>query len=133
MKICEIMNGPVETVSPNLHISALEEVLKQRGISGVPVVANTGELVGIVSKTDLLRCFIEDPMLRRRDAEVWEIMTPDVLCAQSGDSLTQVAKNMVDARVHRVLIYEGDSLVGIASTLDFLATMAGSDPAPGSS
>ena len=70
MKICEIMNGPVETVSPNLHISALEEVLKQRGISGVPVVANTGERVGIVSKTDLLRCFIEDPMLRRRDAEV---------------------------------------------------------------
>ena len=57
-------------------------------------------------------------------------MTPDVLCAQSGASLTQVAKNMVDARVHRVLSYEGDSLVGIASLLAFLAPMAGTDTAP---
>ena len=130
MKISEIMNGPVEMVLPNLHISALEQVLKQRGFGDAPVVSVTGERIGIVSKTDLLRSFMQDPTLRKRDAEVWEIMTPDVLCAQTGDSLACVAKTMVEARVHRVLVYEGDSLVGIASTLDFLGAIAESDAEP---
>ena len=126
MRISEIMNGPVETVSPNLKISSLEQILKQHQISGTPVVASTGELVGIVSKTDLLGGYVEDPTLLKRGAEVWEIMTSDVLCAQTDDTVASVAKTMVDAHVHRVLVYDGDSLVGIVSTLDFLEAIASS-------
>jgi len=51
----EIMVYPVSTVTPETSVAEAADVMMQRGIGCLPVV-ELGKLVGIVTKTDLLRC-----------------------------------------------------------------------------
>jgi CBS domain-containing protein len=52
----EIMTEPVVTVTPDTPVAEAIDLLVQRAIGCLPAVEN-GKLVGIVTKTDLLRYF----------------------------------------------------------------------------
>ncbi len=69
----DLMSAPVLTARPEWGIIETARFLHERGVKRLPVVDETGTLVGIVSRTDLLR-----PMLRRDDAIRDEIVD-DVL------------------------------------------------------
>ncbi|WP_327280211.1 MULTISPECIES: CBS domain-containing protein [unclassified Streptomyces] len=56
----DLMSTPVLTARPEWGIVETARFLHERGVKRLPVVDGTGTLVGIVSRTDLLR-----PMLRR--------------------------------------------------------------------
>jgi CBS domain-containing protein len=55
VRVKEIMVYPVVTVSPDTSVAAAADILINQGIGCLPVVDAT-KLVGIVTKTDLLRC-----------------------------------------------------------------------------
>jgi CBS domain-containing protein len=79
--ISDIMTTELVTVSPNLSLQELAEVLAGRGISGAPVVSGR-ELVGVISMTDLVEFESTTPSApRRRDdrAEWGEIETLPLL------------------------------------------------------
>ncbi|WP_405714238.1 CBS domain-containing protein [Streptomyces xanthophaeus] len=69
----DLMSAPVLTARPEWGIVETARFLHERGVKRLPVVDETGTLVGIVSRTDLLR-----PLLRRDDAIRDEIVD-DVL------------------------------------------------------
>ncbi|MFE0579673.1 CBS domain-containing protein [Streptomyces sp. NPDC058874] len=69
----DLMSAPVLTARPEWGIVETARFLHERGVKRLPVVDETGTLVGIVSRTDLLR-----PMLRHDDAIRDEIVD-DVL------------------------------------------------------
>jgi CBS domain-containing protein len=55
VRVKEIMTSPVVTVSPDTAVAAAAEMLITKGIGCLPVVDGT-RLVGMITKTDLLRC-----------------------------------------------------------------------------
>ena len=55
VRVKEIMTYPVVTVAPETSVDAAAELVLQKGIGCLPVV-DSGRLVGIVTKTDLIRC-----------------------------------------------------------------------------
>jgi CBS domain-containing protein len=55
VRVKEIMVYPVVTVSPDTSVAAAADMMINRGIGCLPVVDNQ-QLIGIVTKTDLLRC-----------------------------------------------------------------------------
>ena len=55
VRVKEIMVYPVVTVPPETSVSDAADMMMQRGIGCLPVV-EMGTLVGLVTKTDLLRC-----------------------------------------------------------------------------
>jgi CBS domain-containing protein len=55
VRVKEIMVYPVVTVSPDTSVAAAADMMITRGIGCLPVVDNQ-QLIGIVTKTDLLRC-----------------------------------------------------------------------------
>jgi CBS domain-containing protein len=61
VRVKEIMVYPVVTVSPDISIAAAADMMINQGIGCLPVV-DDHQLIGIVTKTDLLRC------LRAQDA-----------------------------------------------------------------
>jgi CBS domain-containing protein len=61
VRVKEIMIYPVVTVSPDTSIAAAADMMINKGIGCLPVVDDQ-QLVGIITKTDLLRC------LRTQDA-----------------------------------------------------------------
>jgi acetoin utilization protein AcuB len=51
----EIMTYPVVTISPETSVATAVDMILTKGIGCLPVVDGT-TLVGMVTKTDLLRC-----------------------------------------------------------------------------
>lgn len=59
MTLREIMRTDVFTITPDTSVETLVELLSSRRVSGVPVVNEKGEPLGIVSATDVLQHFAE--------------------------------------------------------------------------
>ena len=55
VRVKEIMVYPVVTVAPDTSVAAAADMIINKGIGCLPVVEGT-KLVGMVTKTDLLRC-----------------------------------------------------------------------------
>jgi len=55
VRVKEIMTYPVVTVAPDTSVAAAVEMMINKGIGCLPVV-DAQQLLGIVTKTDLLRC-----------------------------------------------------------------------------
>jgi CBS domain-containing protein len=55
VRVKEIMVYPVVTVAPDTSVTAAADMLMNKGIGCLPVVEDH-QLIGIVTKTDLLRC-----------------------------------------------------------------------------
>ena len=53
MKARDVMVSPVISVKPSCTVKEVAQTLLERRISAVPVVDDTGKLVGIVSEGDL--------------------------------------------------------------------------------
>jgi CBS domain-containing protein len=147
----DVMNPNVLSVRDDLSLAALAEFLVDNEISGAPVEDVEGRLVGVVSLTDLAtwemgrdvalpehsqpdyylrgweeRWNPEDLVgLRVGEAErtVGEIMTPTVLAIDEESTIPQVAKKMIDARVHRLLVTRERRVVGIVTTTDLLGLL----------
>ena len=123
-KIGDLMAHDVISIHFEASIAELQKLLTSEKISGVPVLAEDDELVGIVSQTDITRLAGEDSGADWKQEQVWQIMTPNVTSTQVDESVTNVAKTMAKAGIHRVLVYEGTKLVGIATSLDFVKLVA---------
>jgi len=55
VRVKEVMTYPVVTVAPETSVGEAADLMVHKGIGCLPVVEGT-RLVGIVTKTDLLRC-----------------------------------------------------------------------------
>ena len=54
-KVKGVVRTNVPTVSPQMTFVELEEFVMERGIGRLPVLSDSGELVGIITRTDILR------------------------------------------------------------------------------
>ena len=55
MQAKDVMTRSVVSVAPETPVAEIARELIERGVSAVPVVEDTGEIVGIVSEGDLMR------------------------------------------------------------------------------
>ena len=129
MRAVDIMQKDILAVSPELPVESLEEFFATEDISGAPVQNERGQIVGIVSKTDLVRAFSgrdesEASEAAREALTVEDIMTRDVVTVSPDDEVKTVVQRMLDGRLHRVLVARNNELVGIITTFDLLELLA---------
>ena len=107
----EIMTSPAVTIDPSQTLSHAARVLHQRHIGRLPVVEHDGRLIGIVTRSDLLRVFLrsdEDLLVAVQEAiddsasgTLWVTVDDGVVVLEgSAESLSQVMA--VGDRVRRV-------------------------------
>jgi CBS domain-containing protein len=82
-----------------------------------------------VSQTDIVRAIGESgpadlKELLGPDLSVEEIMTREVLVVSHDDDVRDVARKMLEAKVHRALVHDGDTITGIISAFDMLKLIA---------
>jgi CBS domain-containing protein len=123
------MQKGVISVSPELPLADLEEFLTTEDIGGAPVLGITGQVIGIVSKTDIVRALSDEngrhlSDFAEPDLTVEDVMTPGVLSVRPDDDVREVARQMIDGHVHRLLVCDGDEVVGIITTFDLLRALA---------
>ncbi len=130
MRTSDLMQKDVLVVSPELSLEKLESFLTRSDISGAPVVGHDGKLLGVVSRTDLVRAMSDEQPGQSADPlgpnpTVEDIMTREVIFAEPGDDIRNVAKQMIDGHLHRVLVVEDGAIVGIVTALDLLGSFVG--------
>jgi CBS domain-containing protein len=81
--------------------------LEESEISGAPVVDSSGQLVGVLSETDLVRARATEQLWERWPGlKVRHLMHSPVLTADRSMSVQEAAALMEGAHVHRLVVVE---------------------------
>lgn len=62
-RVADVMTSPVVSVDPVSDVRRVARVLLAHGLAGMPVMTEQHELVGIITRSDLLRALANDPPL----------------------------------------------------------------------
>jgi CBS domain-containing protein len=93
----------------------------EKGISGAPVIGESGRPIGVLSCTDLLIHQRECTLGAAAPTTVSEVMTPAVFNVRPDTSARQVAEQMVALNVHRLFVVDtAEVVVGVISALDLI-------------
>jgi CBS domain-containing protein/anti-sigma regulatory factor (Ser/Thr protein kinase) len=117
LKIKEAMNKKVLTLNPEHTMLDVKKILKNRRISGIPVIQSK-KLVGIVSIEDLIRCLSSGLM----NEKVKDIMTANVVALFSDEPLVHAINKFDRYGFGRFPILNRDTgrLVGIITKKDII-------------
>jgi len=137
------MTRNVLTVGPETSVAQAIRLMLDNHVSGLPVLAGDGKVVGILTEGDLLRRsetgterhrarWLEILMgpghsageyVRTHGRKVEDIMTTDLISVAGDTSLEEVVGLMERRRIKRVPILDGDALIGIVSRADLLRSL----------
>ncbi len=124
MRVADIMHEGIVSVSPELGLERFEELLTSEEIGGVPVTGADGRLLGIASKTDIVRVLSEQAMDGYEafgpDLTVEDLMTTEVVAVDPDEDVKVVARLMIDGQLHRVLVVRDGEIQGIVTAFDLL-------------
>ncbi|MCB9654871.1 MAG: CBS domain-containing protein [Deltaproteobacteria bacterium] len=127
MCLRDVMTANVMTIPHDAQAEDAARLFLDRGISGAPVVDAEGRGLGVVSKTDLLRC-VQTRTEGLKGVVVESIMTPLNFALPESATLSQAAALMAYEGFHRITVVDGDGrITGLVSALDVLRWMARSE------
>jgi CBS domain-containing protein len=124
------MTRDVKTVRRSVTMRELGEMFDRDDFNTYPV-AESGEVLGIVTKFDILKCFAFTPsrILPRygdlMNRIVADVMTSEFIYVRPDTKLTRVLQLMVEHRVRSIPVTGGENLlVGIIAREDVLKALA---------
>jgi CBS domain-containing protein len=150
LKARDIMTKNVVTVTPDTEITQAAKLLLENHFNGLPVVDESGKLIGIICQDDLivqqkrlplpsLFTFFDGliPLTSYRSLEkevekivaatVSQAMTMDPITIDPDASLEDIATLMVNNNIHTLPVMDRDRLVGVIGKEDVLRTLMPSE------
>jgi len=142
-----IMTRRVITARPDSSVADIARLLSEHAISAVPICAEDGALLGMISESDLLRPFREEHSLRpdwwlgvlslggrlapalaayiQQDAHcARDLMTQPVITACETATPEEIADRLLRYHIKRVPIVRDGRLVGIVSRANLITALA---------
>lgn len=119
----DLMSRDPISIPADAPLAGAEKILRQHGVSGLPVVDGSGALVGVLSRTDLLAArWNEGLALDWPGLRVRYLMTAPGITARPEMSLRDAAELMERHRIHRLIIVDDvdNAPVGVFSTSDLV-------------
>jgi CBS domain-containing protein len=144
MKAKDVMTSPVVSVEPDDGILQAVRIMLQRRVSGLPVIDESGRLLGIVTEGDFLRRAETETQRRRarwleflvgpgklaqeyaaaHGRKVREVMTPDPVTVTEDAPLEEVVGLMEKRQIKRLPVMRGQEVVGVVSRANLLHALA---------
>ena len=137
MRVKDIMTKNVLYVYPETTYEETAKLIYKNNISGLPVIDNKENLVGIISEKDLFRAmypnyedFIANPeeyfnheeqekrILEIKDNPISMYMSKKVISISPETSLMAAGGIMLAHHLHRLPVLENEKLIGIVSRKD---------------
>lgn len=147
MQAKDLMTRNVVTVSPDHSVWHAARIMLTGGVSGLPVVDDTGRLLGLITEGDLLRRSelgmsgpivggaeqSNDPareFVRSRSWKVADVMSPQVITVDEDTPVQKVAMLLGVHRIKRLPVMRNGRLVGVVSRADLLKVVSAGKPEP---
>ncbi len=146
--VADVMSHDPIVVKAETPLNEAIKILAEKRISGLPVVDDAGNLLGIISETDLMWretgvtppayimildsvIYLQNPATYERDLHkalgqtVGEVMSKNPITISPEKSLKEAAKIMHDRKVHRLPVLSKDNqVIGILTRGDIIRAMA---------
>jgi len=146
LKVKDIMTKEVMTVTAETTVMALAQMFAEKRISSLPVVAANGDLLGIVTETDLVEqdknlhiptvisifdwvIYLESDKKFEKELKkmtgrtVGDIYSSEVVTVTPDTAVSTVADIMSSQRINALPVTEGTKLVGIVARIDLIRSM----------
>jgi CBS domain-containing protein len=143
MRARDIMTTSVVTVSPETEIAEAVKLMLERQISGVPVIDDSGRLIGILTEGDLMRRAelvtgrkswwinpISSPeqeaktYVKAHGLKVKDVMTKEVVTITEQEPLDRIAMVFEERGIKRTPVMRSGKVVGIVSRANLLRSLA---------
>ncbi|HEY7318283.1 MAG TPA: CBS domain-containing protein [Candidatus Binatia bacterium] len=111
----DIMTRDIITVAPTMSVKNLAMMLIKNQISGAPVSAKDGKIVGVVSEADIVA---------KRGKDVRSIMSKKIISVDEETPVEAIAQLMTTHKIKRLPVMRGDQVVGIVSRADIVSAIA---------
>lgn len=142
MRARDIMTTSVVTVSPETDIAEAVKLMLERQISGVPVIDDSGRLIGILTEGDLMRRAelvtgrqswwinpISSPeqeakaYVKAHGLKVKDVMTKEVVTINEQEPLDRIAMVFEERGIKRTPVMRSGKVVGIVSRANLLRSL----------
>lgn len=124
----DLMTRDPIVVGVDTPLAAVVDLLDRYDVSGAPVVDADGDLVGVISRTDLAQAqTMGQPGTTWRALTAGDLMTGPALTVSESTSIADAVHRMQAEHVHRLVVVGDDGRIpiGLISTTDIVHAMAG--------
>ena len=136
LKVSDVMTSPVITVPADSHLGAAVTIMKKNQLKRLPVINEKQELVGILSRFDILRQIVpvtsrDLPPVSYADApqKIGDVMIADFPVVHEKDDLSTVIHALLEKNSHRLIVVnDRDNVTGIISDADVVTRLPVSNP-----
>jgi CBS domain-containing protein len=146
--VADVMTANPVVVTPQTPLKEAIEILAEQKIAGLPVVDDTGKLVGVISETDLMWqetgvetppyimfldsvIYLQNPARHEKEIHkalgqtVADVMSDRVITIEPHKSVKEAARIMHDKKIRRLpVIDDRKQIVGIITQGDVIRMMA---------
>lgn len=150
MLVKEIMTAPVRTVSEDTVLSDVARLMLESGIGCVPVLDTSGNLSGLITKSDFiaeeksipfstvhlpqlfgtwLREGAEKIYRAVRTMQAREVMTNSPITLKENDLVKTFLEKIISHNISHAPVMRGSEMVGIVARHDLLKMMVDPDDA----
>lgn len=127
VRVRDVMTAPAITVTEAASFKEIVDLMLRHGVSALPVVDDTGSLVGMISEADLITKPAQGGS-RRGGHTAGGIMNAPAETAHLDDTVCDLARRMVaNHRKHLPVVDNSRRLVGVVSRRDVLRMFDRSD------
>lgn len=139
----DVMFSPVITAKPDTAILEIVQLMLDHRISALPIIDDTGQLVGLVSEGDLLRrveigtqkhrswwltafrgaVSLAEDFVKSQSMKASEVMTKNVVTAREDTPLWEIAEILEKKKFKRVPVVRDGRVVGIVSRANLLQAL----------
>ncbi len=112
--LSDIMSYPVTTVNQNTEVGEVAMMLRELGCSGLPVVDDQDNLVGVISRRDFRKIRKANHM----QSPVKAFMSRDVVSITAERSAIDAARLMIRHDIGRIPVMDKGRIIGIVTRSD---------------
>lgn len=117
LKAENIMSKDLVTVNLKDDLKKCAQKMIEKNISSVIVNDDSGNLEGVITKTDLVSSFLIQSTAR---TSVSKVMTKEVITVSPEDSILEVESVLLNNRISRVIVTKDKFPVGVITYRDFV-------------
>ncbi len=117
--ILSLKGRQIWSVPPEASVYEAIELMSEKSVGALPVIDESGRLVGMLSERDYARKVILKGR-HSRQTPVREIMTSPVITATPEDTVDKCMQIMTERRIRHLPLVERDRMVGIISIGDLV-------------
>lgn len=126
LRVRDYMATDVLTIGPDTEIMRAIHLLVERDISGIPVVDDQMQVIGILTERDCIRTALQAGYFDEAGGLVADYMSTPVHTVAPDDSLMDLAELFATSPFRRCPVVEDGRLIGLICRRDVLSALKGS-------